>query len=142
LLFINVWRSIDEENPVLTCLLAVCDARTVPEEDRICYDMRFPNRRGENYALRFNDKHHKWFMHSRMTFSKECLAFTVFDRVEPIFVFHTAFTDRGEAFYRLCKNRLKFERLPFSMILASTDASNMIAASGTALLVSGSNTGG
>ena len=65
--FINVWRSIDEEHPVLrpppyTCHgctffygctycvqvlqqpLAVCDERSVPEADRFLYELRFPDR--------------------------------------------------------------------------------------------------
>ena len=89
--FINVWRSIDQENPILTNPLAVCDARSVPETDRIRYEMKFPDRRGENYALRHNDAH-QWYTYPRMSF-EECLLFTVFDTQEPRFVFHTSFTD-------------------------------------------------
>lgn len=89
--FVNVWRSIDLKNPVLTNPLAVCDARSVPETDRILYEMKFPNRRGENYALRHSDSH-QWFMYPRMSFD-ECLAFKVYDTEEPKFVFHTSFTD-------------------------------------------------
>jgi len=79
--FINVWRSIDMKNPVSS--LAVCDARSVSKEDRIC--------RGETYALRHHDNH-KWYTYPRMKFS-ECLVFTAFDTVEPQFVFHSALTD-------------------------------------------------
>jgi hypothetical protein len=31
--FINVWRSTDDEHPVLQHPLAVCDERSVPKDD-------------------------------------------------------------------------------------------------------------
>ena len=134
--FINVWRSIDPEHPVLSrplqpcasqlqpCAsqlqpyasqllqprasqllqprasqvlqqpLAVCDERSVPEADRFLYELRFPDRTGENYSLRHSAAH-RWYSYSCMT-KDECLLFKVYDRKEdggPRFVFHTAFTD-------------------------------------------------
>ena len=35
--FVNVWRSIDPEQPVMQTPLAVCDERTVSEADKFKY---------------------------------------------------------------------------------------------------------
>jgi len=91
--FINVWRSIDDVHPVLQQPLAVCDERSVAEEDRFLYELRFPNRTGENYSLRHSDAH-RWYYYPQMR-KDEALVFKVYDKKEdgPRFVFHTAFTD-------------------------------------------------
>ena len=92
--FINVWRSIDDEAPcVLREPLAVCDERSVSEEDRFIYELRFPNRTGENYSLRHSDLH-EWYYYSRQT-KDEVLVFKVYDKQAdgPRFVFHTSFDD-------------------------------------------------
>jgi len=91
--FINVWRSICDEHPVLQQPLAVCDEHSVPTEDRFLYELRFPDRTGENYSLRHNAAH-RWYYYPRQT-KDECLVFKVYDKKEdgPRFVFHTAFTD-------------------------------------------------
>ena len=91
--FINVWRSIDDEHPVLQNPLAVCDENSVPDEDRFLYELRFPDRTGENYSLRHNPEH-RWYYYPRQE-KDECLVFKVYDKKEdgPRFVFHTAFTD-------------------------------------------------
>jgi len=91
--FINVWRSIDDAWPVMRLPLAVCDENTVPESDRFIYELRFPDRTGENYSLRHSDAH-KWYAYSRMA-QDECLVFKVYDKKQdgPRFVFHTAFDD-------------------------------------------------
>ena len=92
--FINVWRSIDNEAPcVLQEPLAVCDERSVSEEDKFIYELRFPDRTGENYSLRHSDRH-EWYYYSRMS-KEECLVFKVYDKQidGPRFVFHTSFDD-------------------------------------------------
>ena len=89
--FINVWRSIDDKNPVLCDPVALCDARSVSVADRITCATSFPHGRGERYSLRHNDAH-QWYMYPRMQFY-ESLVFKVFDTQEPKFVFHTSFTD-------------------------------------------------
>lgn len=90
--FINVWRSISEE-PVEKKPLAVCDTRSVPENDQFLYELIFPDRVGENYSLKFNEAH-KWHYYPRMV-KDECLVFKVYDKKEdgPRFTFHTAFDD-------------------------------------------------
>lgn len=91
--FINVWRSIDRENPVYRMPLAVCDEQTVPDSDRFLYELMFPDRTGENYSLKFNEDH-MWYYYPEQQFD-EVLVFKVFDKKEdgPRFVFHTAFDD-------------------------------------------------
>lgn len=91
--FINVWRSIDAEHPVLQKPLAVADEASVSPTDRFKYELRFPDRTGENYSLRAS-AHHRWFYYPRMA-RDECLLFKVYDKKEEgaRFVFHTAIDD-------------------------------------------------
>ncbi|KAJ8601414.1 hypothetical protein CTAYLR_005926 [Chrysophaeum taylorii] len=92
--FINVWRSIDPDAPVQRQPLAVLDEESVDfDRDAFVYELRFPDRTGENYSLQ-HDASHKWFYYPHMGFD-ECLVFKCYDRKEdgPRFVFHTAFDD-------------------------------------------------
>ena len=91
--FINVWRSLDTESPVLQKPLAVCDEASVAKDDIFLYELIFADRTGENYSLRPSDAH-KWYTFPRMVHD-ECLIFKVYDKPEdgPRFVFHTAFDD-------------------------------------------------
>jgi hypothetical protein len=72
---IQVWRAINrpiERNP-----LAIIDARTLPFEDYIASERRFPNRVGEIYLVKHNPAH-RWvyFPHMRRD---EALVFKVYD---------------------------------------------------------------
>merc|ERR1711948_101831 len=78
--FINVWRSIDRENPVYRMPLAVCDEKSVQDEDRFLYELMFPDRTGENYSLKFS-QNHKWYYYPQQQFD-EVLVFKVFDKKE------------------------------------------------------------
>lgn len=92
--FINIWRSIDDVAPcVMQKPLAVCDEMSVPEGDRFLYELRFPDRTGENYSLQHSPSH-KWYYFTRQK-KEECLVFKVYDKKAdgPRFVFHTAFED-------------------------------------------------
>ena len=91
--FINIWRSIDTEHPVVQHPLAVCDTASVPDADQFLYELHFPDRVGENYSLRYNPDH-AWYHYPRMT-AGECLVFKVFDTEtsDARFVFHTAVHD-------------------------------------------------
>jgi glutathione S-transferase len=92
--FINVWRSIDTENPVLQSPLAVCDATSVKDDDRLLYELHSPNRVDESYSLCFNPCH-EWYTFSRMTHD-ECLIFKTFDSQvgdTTKFGFHAAYDD-------------------------------------------------
>ena len=55
--------------------LAVCDERSVPEADRFLYELRFPDRTGENYSLRHSAAH-EWYTYPYMS-RDECLVFKV-----------------------------------------------------------------
>ena len=57
--FVNVWRSIDPVHPVSRSPLAVCDENSVAQEDKFLYELRFPDRTGENYSLRHSASH-RW----------------------------------------------------------------------------------
>lgn len=91
--FINVWRSIDPAAPVMQKPLAVCDEASVHPDDKFLYELRFPDRTGENYSLKHSDAH-RWYYYPRMRY-EECLLFKVFDKHEDgtRFVFHTAFDE-------------------------------------------------
>jgi hypothetical protein len=88
---INVWKPIRgrvEESP-----LAVCDARTIGPQDFVATDLRYRDREGEVYSLRFNSAH-RWFYYSRMR-ADEAMLIKCFDS-EPgraRFTAHTAFDD-------------------------------------------------
>jgi hypothetical protein len=57
--FINVWRPITEE-PVYVKPLAVCDTNSVDPATHLTYELRYPDRTGENYSLEHSDDH-KWY---------------------------------------------------------------------------------
>ena len=88
---INVWKPIRgcvEESP-----LAVCDARTIAMRDLVSSDLRYRDRSGEIYSLRFNPGH-RWFYYSRMH-PNEAMLLKCFDS-DPgraRFTAHTAFDD-------------------------------------------------
>lgn len=90
--FVNVWRSISSE-PVQRSPLAVLDERSVKPDEIFKYELRFPDRTGENYSLKHSPAH-EWYYYPEMT-PDECLVFKCYDRKEdgPRFVFHTAFDD-------------------------------------------------
>mmetsp|Transcript_31083 Transcript_31083/g.48690 ORF Transcript_31083/g.48690 Transcript_31083/m.48690 type:complete len:729 (-) Transcript_31083:24-2210(-) len=93
--FVNVWRNIDPQNPVMVRPLAVCDPRSIKVEDYVTYELVYDNRIGETYALPADKaSDHQWYYYPQMR-SDESLIFTVYDRKleGPRFVFHTAFDD-------------------------------------------------
>lgn len=61
--FINAWRSVDD-GPVRRQPLAVCDEASIAEADRLRYSMFYPERVGENYALR-HSADHRWYYYPR-----------------------------------------------------------------------------
>jgi hypothetical protein len=60
---VNVWKPI--RGPVESAPLAVCDARTIRPADLIPTDLRYRERTGEVYSLRFSPQH-RWFYFSCM----------------------------------------------------------------------------
>jgi hypothetical protein len=88
---VNVWKPI--RGPVEQAPLAVCDARTIGPEDFVPTDLRYRDRTGEVYSLRFNPTH-RWFYFSRME-ATEAMLLKCFDS-DPghaRFTAHSAFDD-------------------------------------------------
>lgn len=94
--FINVWRSIDRENPVHVKPLAVCDWTSIdPDNELLLYELVYKDRVGENYSLSpENASQHRWYYYPKMT-ADEAILFKVYDRHrdKAPFVFHTAFPE-------------------------------------------------
>lgn len=88
---INVWKPI--RGPVAEAPLAVCDARTIQPGDLVETDLRYRERTGEVYSLRFNPAH-RWFYYPRMQ-ADEAMLLKCYDS-DPSrarFTAHSAFDD-------------------------------------------------
>ena len=88
---INVWKPIRgrvEESP-----LAVCHAGTIAMHDFVSTDLRYADRLGEIYSLRFSPVH-RWFYYSHMT-ADEAMLLKCYDSdpQRARFTAHSAFDD-------------------------------------------------
>ena len=72
---VQVWRPI--RHPVETFPLAICDARTLSDDDLIVSERRYPNWVGQTYAITYNPAH-RWYWFPRMR-RDEALVFKVYD---------------------------------------------------------------
>ena len=90
---VNVWRSA--RGPVVDTPLALCDARSVAREDLIETELRYPNRTGEIYQLRFNAAH-RWSYFDTLQ-PDEAIVFKQFDSDRSVarFTPHAAFDHPG-----------------------------------------------
>lgn len=89
---INVWRPI--KNPVEESPLAVCNAESMEMEDFIPTDLKYQDRTGEIYSVRFNPNH-QWFYFSHMQ-PQEVMLLKCYDSAEDgraRFTAHSAFKD-------------------------------------------------
>jgi hypothetical protein len=89
---VQVWRPI--RHPVETFPLAICDARTLSDDDLIVSERRYPNRIGQTYAIRYNPAH-RWYWFPRMR-REEALVFKVYDSLRDgraRWTAHTAFDE-------------------------------------------------
>lgn len=88
---VNVWKPI--RGPVENAPLAVCDARTIQPPDLVATDLRYRDRMGEVYSMRFNPAH-RWFYFSAMR-ADEAMLLKCYDsdRDRARFTAHTAFDD-------------------------------------------------
>lgn len=57
---INLWRSIASD-PVEVNPLAVCDSTSVIPEDLVVFEIRYADRTGENYFVKYSPSHNWWF---------------------------------------------------------------------------------
>jgi hypothetical protein len=90
---INVWKPI--RGPVEQTPLAVCDARTIGADDFVPTDLRYRDRTGEVYSLRWSPRH-AWFYFPRME-AEEAMLLKCFDSAPGAarLTAHTAFDDPG-----------------------------------------------
>jgi hypothetical protein len=89
---VNVWRPI--RGPVEESPLAVCDARSMVQQDFVETDLRYRDRTGEVYSIAFNPDH-RWFYYPEMR-RDEALLLKCYDSAEDgraRFTAHTAFVD-------------------------------------------------
>jgi len=92
---VNVWRPIT--GPIKRAPLALADSASVPAEDLIATDQRFPDRIGEIYQLARGDDH-RWYYASEMT-PDEVILIKGWDSIDDgraRFTPHGAFTHPGE----------------------------------------------
>lgn len=88
--FYNIWKPLYrvEENP-----LAMSDVTTSPSEDFFQLYLRYRDRTGENYVMRYNDQH-KWWYFPGMEDDKVIVLKTYdSDEGRARFVGHSAFVD-------------------------------------------------
>jgi len=99
--FINVWRSIDRDNPVKDNHLACIDSQSVGKDELRVFKIHYIDRVGENYfACPSNDKQHLWCYYPDMTM-EEALLIKQWDSRGDIadcsgrssFAIHSAFLD-------------------------------------------------
>jgi hypothetical protein len=89
---INVWRPI--RGPVQESPLAVCDARSIAQEDFVPTHLVYHDRKGEVYSVTFNPSH-RWFYFPYMQ-TNEALLLKCYDSMEDgraRFTAHSAFAD-------------------------------------------------
>ena len=89
---IQVWRAINQ--PIQSNPLAIADSASVPSEDMMIAERRYPTRVGQTYRLRYG-KGHRWFYFPLMQ-RDEVLVFKVFDSAtdgRARFTAHTSFED-------------------------------------------------
>jgi hypothetical protein len=92
--FVNCWRPIRDE-PVKVKPLALCDTYSVDPETFLKYELRFPERTGENYSLE-PSKEHSWYYFPDME-KEDCILFYVYDKKKRV--------------HALCSIRLSMIRL-------------------------------
>lgn len=90
--FINVWKPIHrivEERP-----LAMCDVKSTVDDDFFKLHLRYRDRNGENYVMRYNPAH-KWYYFPKMTPDQVILLKTYDSETDgrARFVGHSAFED-------------------------------------------------
>jgi hypothetical protein len=87
--FINIWKlvhNVVEERP-----LAMCDVASTPSSDFFKLHLRYRDRNGENYVMKYSDKH-RWWYFPKMTPNQVILLKTYdSDTSRAEFVGHSAF---------------------------------------------------
>jgi hypothetical protein len=88
---VNVWRPI--AHPVRDTPLAVCDAGSIEQSDFISTDLVYPDRTGEIYSVKHQDRH-RWFYVSDME-PRDVMLLKCYDSEtdRARFTAHSAFSD-------------------------------------------------
>lgn len=86
---INVWRPLN--GPVIANPLTFADSNSVPDEDIVGVEHRYPDRTGETAGVKYTDKA-QWFYWSGMT-NEERLLLQCYDSKDHARVPHSAFVD-------------------------------------------------
>ena len=89
---INVWRAI--RGPIESSPLALCDARSLRQEDVVPCDLVYRERVGETYGFTYNPKH-RWYYFPRLE-RNEAILLKCYDSKEDgraRFTAHTSFDD-------------------------------------------------
>lgn len=88
---VNVWRPV--RGPVQDTPLAVCDAQSITQQDFITHDLKYQDRIGEVYSVRFNPEH-RWFYFPQMQ-KNEAMLLKCYDsdHSRTRFTAHSAFDD-------------------------------------------------
>jgi hypothetical protein len=89
---INLWRPL--KGPLQDAPLALCDARTVAEDDLVASDLVYKNRVGETYSVTYNPAH-RWYYAPELR-RDEALLLKIMDSKndgQARFMPHTSFTD-------------------------------------------------
>ncbi|KAH7350902.1 hypothetical protein BKA65DRAFT_549889 [Rhexocercosporidium sp. MPI-PUGE-AT-0058] len=88
--FFNVWKPLGtvEERP-----LAMCDVTSAPADDFFKLHLRYRDRTGENYVMRYSAKH-KWWYFPKME-ADQVILLKTYESIPNVarFVGHTAFED-------------------------------------------------
>jgi hypothetical protein len=90
--FVNLWRPV--RGPVQESPLAVCDARSMSQDDFVPTDLVYRDRIGEIYSVTFSPRH-RWFYFPQMQ-TDEVLLLKCYDSMEDgraRFTAHAAFDD-------------------------------------------------
>jgi hypothetical protein len=93
---VNFWRPIG--GPVLKTPLAVCDARSIAQQDLIASDLVYKDWTGETYAVAFNPRH-RWYWYPRQA-PYEATLLKIYDSATDgpaRLTAHTAFDDPSSA---------------------------------------------
>ncbi|EMD00670.1 hypothetical protein BAUCODRAFT_179338 [Baudoinia panamericana UAMH 10762] len=86
---INVWRPLN--GPVVASPLAYADSRTVPDDDIVGVEHRYPHRTGETAGVKYTEKG-KWYYWSGMT-NDERILLQCYDSKDGARTPHSAFVD-------------------------------------------------
>lgn len=86
---INVWRPLN--GPVVASPLAYADSRSVPNDDIVPVEHRYPHRTGETAGVKYTDKG-KWYYWSGMK-NDERILLQCYDSQDHARTPHTAFKD-------------------------------------------------